>query len=148
VEVHVPDVVVTVSHHGTLAVLDHAWQGLDMAVVWEQIVIDAQHPQSLARWWAEALGWIVTVDDDDEVEIRASADALPGLLFVRVTDARVVKNRLHLDLRPDDQNAEVARLVARGARRIDVGQGDVSWVVLADPEGNELCVLSSRREPG
>jgi len=119
-----------------------------MAVVWEQIVIDAQHPRSLARWWAEALGWIVTVDDDDEVEIRASADALPGLLFVRVADARVVKNRLHLDLRPDDQSAEVARLVARGARRIDVGQGDVSWVVLADPEGNELCVLSSRREPG
>ena len=59
-------------------------------------------------------------------------------------EEKVVKNRLHLDFRPDDQDAEVARLLALGARRVDVGQtGDEPWVVLADPEGNEFCILSS-----
>ena len=66
----------------------------------------------------------------------------PDLLFLRVPEPKTVKNRLHIDLRPDDQAAEVARLERLGARRVDVGQGaDVSWVVLADPEGNEFCVL-------
>ncbi|WP_098729914.1 VOC family protein [Brevibacterium epidermidis] len=59
-------------------------------------------------------------------------------------EEKVVKNRLPLDSRPDDQDAEVARLLALGARRVDVGQtGDEPWVVLADPEGNEFCILSS-----
>ena len=66
----------------------------------------------------------------------------PDLLFLRVPESKDVKNRLHLDLRPTDQAAEVARLESLGARRTDIGQGDdVTWVVLADPEGNELCVL-------
>nr|BFF16215.1 hypothetical protein GCM10025699_75180 [Microbacterium flavescens] len=83
---------------------------------------------------------------DDEPEIRSSPDSLPGLLFVRVPEAKTLKNRLHLDFRPDDQDAEVERLLALGATRSDVGQtSDVSWVVLADPEGNEFCVLGSRR---
>ncbi len=60
---------------------------------------------------------------------------------------RSCKNRLHIDLRPDDQDAEVARLVALGAQRVDVGQGDVGWVVLADPEGNEFCVLAVDLRP-
>lgn len=115
-----------------------------MALVWEQVVVDARDPRALGHWWANALGWIVTCDEPEEFEIRSSADAVPGLLFIPVTDARVVKNRLHLDFRPDDQDAEVARFVELGASRVDVGQGDVSWVVLADPEGNEFCILASK----
>jgi hypothetical protein len=72
----------------------------------------------------------------------------PGLVFVPVPEGKTVKNRLHIDLAPgpdDDQEAEVEKLIAKGARRADVGQrADVSWVVLADPEGNEFCVLSPR----
>ena len=70
----------------------------------------------------------------------------PDLLFLRVDDERVIKNRLHLDLRPDDQAAELRRLEALGATPVDIGQGDdVTWVVLADPEGNEFCVLRALR---
>jgi len=70
----------------------------------------------------------------------------PDILFLKVPEAKAVKNRLHLDLRPKDQAAEVARLEALGARRVDVGQGpDVSWVVLADPDGNEFDVLRALR---
>ena len=114
---------------------------------WEQIVVDAEDPARLARWWAEALGYVIVHEQRDEVEIRRSRDELPGLLFTTVPDAKTVKNRLHLDLRPDDQEAEVERLVDMGARPVDIGQHDVSWVVLADPEGNEFCVLSSRKSP-
>ena len=114
-----------------------------MALVWEQVVVDSGDPQELGRWWAAALGWVTVDESPDEVEIRPAPDVLPGLLFLRVTGAKVGKNRLHIDLRPDDQAAEVTRLVALGARRIDIGQGDAGWVVLADPEGNEFCVLSS-----
>jgi hypothetical protein len=70
---------------------------------------------------------------------------LPGLLFVNVPEPKTVKNRLHLDFRPEDRDGEVERLLALGAVRADIGQGDQSWVVLADPEGNEFCILSSRR---
>jgi hypothetical protein len=65
----------------------------------------------------------------------------PDLLFLEVPEGKAVKNRLHLDLRPEDQGAEVARLEALGARWVSVGQGEVSWVVMADPEGNEFDVL-------
>ncbi|MGC3001926.1 VOC family protein [Streptomyces sp. G35A] len=116
-----------------------------MTLQWEQLVVDAADPVALGRWWAEALGWVVVADAADEYEIRPAPDRLPGLLFVPVPDGKAVKNRLHLDFRPDDQRAEVARLLALGARPADVGQGDETWVVLADPEGNEFCVLSSRR---
>jgi predicted enzyme related to lactoylglutathione lyase len=116
-----------------------------MPVRWEQVVVDAQDPARLAQWWAEALGYVVVNQTPDEVEIRRTPDELPGLLFTPVTDAKVVKNRLHIDLRPDDQEAEVERLVDMGARQADIGQQNVGWVVLADPEGNEFCVLSSRK---
>jgi Glyoxalase-like domain len=117
-----------------------------MALEWEQVNVDASDPVALGRWWAEALGWVVVNDAADEFEIRPGKDRLPGLLFAPVPEGKTVKNRLHLDFRPDDQEAEVARLLALGARHADVGQGDdVTWVVLADPEGNEFCVLSSRR---
>ncbi|MBO7937516.1 VOC family protein [Streptomyces antibioticus] len=116
-----------------------------MALVWEQVVVDAADPVALGRWWAAALGWVVVNDAPDEYEIRPARDRLPGLLFTPVPEGKQVKNRLHLDFRPEDQAAEVARLLSLGARRTDVGQGEQSWVVLADPEGNEFCVLSGRR---
>ena len=116
-----------------------------MSLVWEQTTIDADDPVALGRWWATALGWVVVDEDPEEFEIRPSVDRLPGLLFARVPEPKTSKNRLHLDLRPDDRDAEVERLLGLGATRADVGQGDQTWVVLADPEGNEFCVLSSRR---
>ncbi|WP_354638600.1 VOC family protein [Kitasatospora camelliae] len=119
-----------------------------MGLTWEQVVLDAADPVALGRWWTAALGWVVLNDAADEFEIRPAADRLPGLVFVPVPEAKERKNRLHLDFRPADQGAEVDRLLALGARRADVGQGEVSWVVLADPEGNEFCVLSSRPGQG
>ncbi|MEH0845481.1 VOC family protein [Micromonospora sp. CPCC 205711] len=112
-----------------------------MTSVWASMTVDALDPGRLARWWAEALGYQVVSEDADAVEIRRSADRLPGIVFVAVAEAKRTKNRLHLDLAPDDQEAEVERLVDMGARHVDIDQGDVYWTVLADPEGNEFCVL-------
>ena len=117
-----------------------------MSLEWEQVVMDCADPVALARWWADALGWPYWVQDTDEVEIRPTEDRLPGLIFGTVPEGKMIKNRLHLDFRPDDRDAEVERLLGLGATRVDVGQSDVPWVVLADPEGNEFCVLSSRRD--
>jgi len=116
-----------------------------MSISIQCIDIDARDPLALAGFWQEALGWRRTYESDDEVVLEPPEGSpqdgvAPDLLFIRVHD-KVVKNRLHLDLRPDDQAAEVARLLALGATHVDLGQGDVSWVVLADPEGNEFCVL-------
>jgi len=111
------------------------------------IDIDCADPDRLATFWQEALGWRRTHDTPDEVALEPPEGSLedgvaPDLMFLRVPDEKAGKNRLHLDLRPNDQAAEVARLEALGARRADVGQGsNVSWVVMADPEGNEFCVL-------
>jgi len=116
-----------------------------MGLEWEQTVVDAADPVTVGNWWREALGWVIVNDDPQEFEIRPTADRMPGLLFLRVDEAKATKNRLHLDFRPDDQAKEVDRLLALGATQIEIGQGDASWVVLADPEGNEFCVLSSRR---
>ena len=106
-------------------------------------VVDSRDPAALGRWWRDALGWVVVNDDPEEFEIRPAADRLPGLLFVRSPRAEDVKNRLHLDFRPDDRDAEVERLLGARGQRVDIGQGEQTWVVLADPEGNEFCVLSS-----
>jgi catechol 2,3-dioxygenase-like lactoylglutathione lyase family enzyme len=109
--------------------------------------VDSQDPQKIASFWEAALGWRRTHDDPDEVVLEPPAGTpedgvVPDILFARVPEDKTVKNRLHLDLRPDDQGAEVRRLEKLGARRVSVGQGDdVSWVVLADPDGNEFCVL-------
>ena len=116
-----------------------------MPISWEQVVVDADDPHRLARWWAEALGYVIVHEAPDEVEIRRAQDQLPGLLFTPVPEAKTGKNRLHIDLRPEDQEAEVERLVDMGARPVDIGQHDVSWVVLADPEGNEFCVLNGKK---
>ena len=111
------------------------------------ICVDTCDPARLATFWQEALGWRRTHEDADEVVLEppngSSEDGVvPDLLFLRVPESKVRKNRLHLDLRPEDQDAEVARLEHLGARRASVGQGaDVSWIVLEDPDGNEFCVL-------
>ncbi|MBP2413517.1 putative enzyme related to lactoylglutathione lyase [Arthrobacter stackebrandtii] len=119
-----------------------------MAMRIENVSVDSLTPAETAEFWAQALGWqVVEDDDDDEVALQPPAGSpefgvLPDLLFLRVPEEKAVKNRLHLDLRPEDQDAEVARLEALGATRVDIGQGDgVTWVVMADPEGNEFCVL-------
>lgn len=112
-----------------------------MALHVETVTIDAHAPESLARWWAELLGSTARPDDGDWV-VEAGGCVL---LFGANPDAKVGKNRIHLDLRPDDRDAEVARAEALGASRVDIGQGEEAWVVLADPEGNEFCILSSRR---
>jgi catechol 2,3-dioxygenase-like lactoylglutathione lyase family enzyme len=114
-----------------------------MTLEWEQVVIDADDAAALGRWWADALGWAVVNDSPEEYEIQPEPGRLPGLIFLPVPDGKGAKNRLHLDFRPDDQQAEVGRLLGLGARRADIGQGDAPWVVLQDPEGNEFCVLSS-----
>lgn len=111
------------------------------------LCVDSPDPDRIARFWEAALGWRRTYEKPHEVVLEPPAGSpedgvSPDLLFVRVPDAKVVKNRLHLDLRPTDQAREVERLSRLGARRVSVGQpDDVSWVVLADPDGNEFCVL-------
>jgi hypothetical protein len=131
-----------------------------MALRWYTTVIDTTDPRALADWWAEALRWTKVYEADDEVVIVPThmtekryrqtpwEQAGPGLVFVRVPEQKSIKNRLHLDLAPhtsDDRDAEIARLKEMGATEVDLGQGpDVTWTVLADPQGNEFCVLSSR----
>jgi hypothetical protein len=111
---------------------------------WEQTNVDARDPVVLGRWWQQALGWVVVDETPDVFEIRPTTDKLPGLLFVRVPESKTIKNRLHLDFRPEDRDLEVDRLLELGAVRVDVGQGERPWIVLADPEGNEFCVLGAR----
>jgi len=120
-----------------------------MSLRWQCVVVDCADPDPVATFWAAALEWRRTHVSADGGEIvleppegSPEDGVAPDLLFVRVPDPTSGKNRLHLDLRPADQEAEVARLLALGARRVDIGQpGTVSWVVLADPDGNEFCVL-------
>ena len=117
-----------------------------MTLEWEQVVVHAEDPAALGQWWADALGWVVVYTSDDEFEIRPAPDRMPGMDFVRIEESKKSKSRLHLDFRPDDQDAEVARMLAHGAQRVDIGQGEQSWVVLADPEGNEFCILGPRQQ--
>ena len=121
-----------------------------MSIRWQCICVDSTDPGRIASFWEQALGWRRTYDSADEVVLEPPAGSpedgvSPDILFLRVPEEKSLKNRLHLDLRPDDQAAEVARLEALGAVRVDVGQsraGDrVTWVVLADPDGNVFDVL-------
>jgi catechol 2,3-dioxygenase-like lactoylglutathione lyase family enzyme len=123
-----------------------------------EIVVDSHDPAAQAAFWAAALGYHVVRTEEGQVEIAAAeleprdlaeqvrqAPVVPALVFVTVPEGKTAKNRLHLDVRPVDcsHEAEVQRLTALGARRADVGQGTQPWTVLADPEGNEFCVLGS-----
>ena len=113
---------------------------------WYTVVVDSRDPAKLAEFWAAVLDFQVVYSAPDEVVVAKDDDTYPQLVFVPVPEGKTVKNRLHIDLNPDDQEAEVERLLGIGATRADVGQGDVSWVVLADPEGNEFCVLTAREQ--
>ena len=126
-----------------------------MGILISQLSVDAAEPRRLAAWWADVLGWRLGPEaDDDEAWIGppsgasgdAGTDDLHGILFVAVPETKTIKNRLHLDVRPTDgssQATELARLLGLGATPVDIGQGDVPWHVLADPEGNEFCLLRS-----
>jgi hypothetical protein len=110
---------------------------------WFSVVVDCDDPGKLATFWCRALGYRVVYESDDIVGIARDGKTFPGIEFVRAERRDRRKSPLHLDLNPDDQEAEVARLLALGARRVDVGQAlDASWVVLADPEDNAFCVLA------
>jgi len=131
-----------------------------MSIRWYTVVVDCRDVAAQSRWWAEALDWRIIYEAADEVVVvppHAMDPARhipplergPGLVFVPVPEGKAIKNRLHIDLAPSPdagQEAEVRRLEDLGARRVDVGQDPekVGWVVLADPEGNEFCVLSAR----
>lgn len=129
-----------------------------MGMRWEQVVVDARDPVRLGRWWAEVLDWEVVNAAMQQFEIRPPAGVGPGLVFVPVPEGKRSKNRMHIDLRPDGvRDSEVARLLMLGATRANIGQhaggpggaggaGPArpgSWTVLADPEGNEFCVLDT-----
>ena len=121
------------------------------------LAIDCADPHRLARFWCSVLDYEVRTEDDGVVTIGSPrvpggknhpGPVPPTLTFARVPEGKTVKNRLHVDVNPTDreQDEEVARLLDLGARHADVGQtGDEGWVTLADPEGNEFCVLASRR---
>ena len=131
-----------------------------MSIRWYSAVVDCRDVAAQSRRWAEALDWRIIYEAADEVVVVPPhaldpardippLERSPGLIFVSVPEGKAVKNRLHIDLAPAPdagQEAEVRRLEDRGARRVGIGQDPekVSWVVMADPEGNEFCVLSAR----
>lgn len=134
-----------------------------MSLRWYSVVIDCHNNAAQARWWASVLDWQIIYEAPEEVVVvprHMTQESLrttpweqvgPGLVFVLVPEGKTVKNRLHLDLAPqleDDQAAMVQSLIDAGATRVNVGQDESveTWVVLADPEGNEFCVLSPRAE--
>jgi predicted enzyme related to lactoylglutathione lyase len=110
---------------------------------------DAIDPATQGQFWADVLGWRVTQAVEKEWVLEPPADSpedgiVPDILFIKVPadETKTVKNRLHMDLRPTDQAAEVARIESLGGKRVSVGQDEsASWIVMADPEGNEFCVL-------
>jgi hypothetical protein len=111
------------------------------------VVVDAADPAAMARFWSEAGGWPQQANDQDFASLRPARGGGPFVEMLQSTDRKTVKNRVHMDVAPfpaDDHRAEVARLRNSGATLIDVGQGEMEWAVLADPEGNEFCVLTPR----
>lgn len=109
------------------------------------LCVDSVGPEPLARFWCDVLAWGVVDQDETGVSIGPANDVGPRIDFLAVPEVKIGENRLHIDLRADGctTTEELDRLLALGARPVDVGQGpDVTWVVLADPEGNEFCLLS------
>jgi predicted enzyme related to lactoylglutathione lyase len=108
------------------------------------VAIDAVDPVQVADFWCDVLGWEVAESEAEGVSIASRDGSSPAIDVCRVPEGKSIKNRLHFDLRAQGvtRDEELQRLLGLGARRIDVGQApDVSWVVLADPEGNEFCLL-------
>jgi len=118
-----------------------------------EIVVDCEDPKRVAEFWGEVLGWPVTeVEEQGFYWLSSTGDytpSMPMLVFAPVGEPKTVKNRLHIDLAPSgcDQAEELERLLGLGACKVDVGQGDAPWVVLADPEDNEFCLLGRRVDP-
>ena len=122
-----------------------------MTVAINSLNVDCHDPKLVAEFWSAALKWPILFESDDQMMIAPFDERKPGVfpvLFMRNPDDKRVKNRWHFDLAPDDQAAEVIRLEGLGARRADIGQGEVAWVVMADVEGNEVCVLKSLPKDG
>jgi predicted enzyme related to lactoylglutathione lyase len=108
------------------------------------VVVDCADPRVMARFWSQATDWTLHRVTDHNAVLRSARGVGPYLQFLRTPDVKTVWNRVHLDIRPylgDDPETETARLLTLGASTIDVG-GDISWTVLADPEGNEFCLLT------
>ncbi|GAA1560935.1 VOC family protein [Streptomyces globosus] len=111
------------------------------------LVVDCADPRAMARFWGEATDWTVAEAADDHASLRSAQGVGPYLEFVRTPDAKTVWNRVHLDIAPyrgDDLEAEAARLRALGATDPGIDQSGIHWKVLADPEGNEFCLLTPR----
>ncbi|MEU0674646.1 VOC family protein [Streptomyces sp. NPDC006172] len=109
------------------------------------MVVDCADPRAMARFWGRAMDWTVHEVSDEQAVLRSPKSAGPFLEFLRTPGAKTAPDRVHLDLLPypgDDQAAEADRLRALGATDLDVGQGDVPWTCLTDPEGHEFCVLA------
>ena len=109
------------------------------------VVVNCTDPRVMADFWSEAMDWTLHEVNDDHARLRSSEGVGPYLELLRTPDPDTLPNRIHLDLMPypgDDQAAEVDRLHTLGAANIDIGQGDVPWRCLTDPEGNEFCVLT------
>ncbi len=120
-----------------------------MAARWFSVAVDCEDPHRLAEFWCDVLGYRVVSSAPDVVGIAPGPASYPGIEFVKTEGHRRRKSPLHLDLVPDDQAAEVERIVALGARPVDVGQpADATWMVLADPEDNAFCVLEPRPPGG
>jgi Glyoxalase-like domain len=142
----VPWVVLADPEGNELCVLDPRDEYANAGAI-AAIVVDSPDPAALAPFWSAAAGWPVTHTGEDSATLTAPDGTGPRLELLRNDDPRVVKNRVHLDVAPYasyDQAGEVDRLLALGASHADVGQGTQTWVVLADPQGNEFCVLSPR----
>lgn len=118
-----------------------------MSLEWLSLVVDSADPAGLSAWWAGVLGYRVVWEEEDYVAIARNDRTFPGIVFVKNASVKHAKNRLHWDLNPSNQEEEVARLESLGAARVDIGQGDVAWIVMADPEGNEFCVLTPWTPP-
>ncbi|MGI5405426.1 VOC family protein [Streptomyces chartreusis] len=109
------------------------------------VVVDCADPRAMARFWDEAMDWVLHEVTDDQAVLRSAKGVGPYLEFIRTPDVKTVPDRVHFDLLPypaDDKAAEVARLRALGATDLDLGQGDAPWTCLNDPEGHEFCVLA------
>ncbi|MDG4835910.1 VOC family protein [Micromonospora sp. WMMD967] len=106
------------------------------------VVVDCTDPPAMAQFWGQATDWVLQEVTDRQAVLRSAKGVGPYLEFIRTPDVKTLWNRVHLDVRPypgDDLGAETARLTALGATVIDL---DVPWTVLADPEGNEFCLLT------
>src|SRR3954468_1187849 len=119
-----------------------------MASVFREIVVDCTDARKVAQFWADVLGWPLQ-EHEEYFWLSSTGEATappPLLVFVPVPEPKTVKNRIHIDVNPSgcDQQEELQRLLSLGARHVDVGQKDEPWIVLADVEGNEFCLLARR----